>query len=258
MQGDRVRFTVHQLVAIVLMLIAAAPAAAEDDFAGSYALSGVGADHAAYGGTVAITKRNFAYDVGWQFDDRAPQSGFALTLNHVLGVAFWPEGVAPEPETGLVLYRIDGGTLDGIWLPSGATERTPGREVLNGSPDLSGRYQIALGVNPGGRSRYTGYADFERSGDHVKIVWHAPRQVFLGTGVRLGAVLVVAYAYERFPAVAAFCSNGYDLRGVWWGGPEGSSGRETLTPATPDAAQLPSTRNANPRDPCSTPIAANF
>lgn len=258
MRGSSVRFRSRLLLACLCLVCAARAAAAEDSFAGAYALSGMGADGAAYGGAVSIARQDFAYEVAWQLDGRGARNGFALTLNHVLGVAFWPEGVAPEPEMGIVIYRVDGGTLDGIWLPSRATEIAPGREVLNGSPDLTGRYQIALGVNPGGRSHYTGYADFERSGDHVKIVWHAPRQVFLGSGVRMGSMLVVAYAYENFPAVAAFCSNGHDLRGLWWGGPAGSSGRETLTPAAPAAAQLPSATSANPRDPCSTPIAANF
>lgn len=258
MQGDVLRLWILRSFLVLIAAWLSASASAEDNFAGSYTLSGVTQDNARYSGDVGIARQGFAYDVTWRFDDRAPQKGFALTLNHVLGVAYWPDSVEQEASLGIVIYQIDGGTLDGIWLPMGAAKHMPGREVLSGSPDLTGRYQIALGVNPGGRSNYTGYADFERTGDHIKIVWHAPRQVFLGTGIKMGTMLIVAYAYEHFPAIAAYCANGHSLQGIWWSGPDGDSGRETLTPVVPGGAQLSGTGSANPLDPCNTPIAANF
>jgi len=180
----------------------------------------------------------------------------------VLAVAYWPEGETPERGTGTVIYQIDGGTLNGLWLPEGAHNERPGRETLSGSPNLTGRFQITLGVNPGGRSNYTGYADLERSGDHFRVVWHAPRQVFYGNGIKIGNVLAVAYAYTRYPAIAAYCWNGKQLEGSWWTGPDGRSGKEILTPTgsgSEELSTLPQLNSqSNPRDPCNTPVAANF
>src|SRR5690348_15442724 len=251
-------------VLLALMTFVAAPAVhAEDDLSGRYAISGQDDSGAAYEGELAIQRRGSAFDVSWQrAGSGATERGLGLTLNHVLAVAYWPDGEKPERGIGTVIYQIDGGTLNGLWLPEGAYNQKPGREVLNGSPDLTGRFQITLGINPGGRSNYTGYADFERSGDRFTVVWHAPRQVFLGNGIKIGNVLAVAYAYTRSPAVAAYCWNGRQLEGSWWTGPDGRSGKETLKPTGADGAELSTlpqlNSQPNPRDPCNTPVAANF
>jgi hypothetical protein len=258
MQADTRR---HLFIATLLILFALlTPAAGRaEDLSGRYAITGRDDGGAQYVGEFAIQSRAHGFDVSWQRDGRTAEGGFGLTLNHVLGVAYWPENEEQEPGIGLVIYRIDGGTLDGIWLPQGAHDRTPGREVLSGSPDLTGRFQITLGVNPGGGSHYSGYADFERSGEHIKILWHAPTQVFAGSGIKIGNVLAVAYAYTRHPAIAAYCSNGRRLEGSWWTGPAGQSGKETLTPVSAGGVeQLPSSPQRDPVNPCNMPIAANF
>ncbi len=257
MRGSIVHRWLASAAAIVLALLAPAAATAQDGFSGQYAIAG-SANGGSYGGNAVVAVRGAAFDVSWTRDGAAPVQGFGLTRNRVLGVGYWPEGAPRDAELGVVIYHIDGGKLDGIWLPQGADKLQPGHEVLIGAPDLTGRFRIALGVNPNGRSNYTGYADFERDGDRFKITWHAPRQVFLGSGVKIGYVLVVAYAYEHFPAVAAYCANGQDLRGAWWSGEAGQGGTEILTPAPSDtprfAGDLPSAAN----DPCVTPIAAAF
>ena len=248
---------------LALLAFAAAPAVhAEDDPSGRYAISGQDDSGAVYEGELAIQRHGSAFDVSWQRAGGMAESGLGLTLNHVLAVAYWPDGKKPEQGIGTVIYQINGGTLDGVWLPEGAYNHKPGREVLSGSPDLTGRFQITLGINPDGRSNYTGYVDFERSGDHFTIVWHAPRQVFLGNGIKIGNVLAVAYAYTRSPAIAAYCRNGQQLEGSWWTGPDGRSGKETLKAKTADSAELSTlpqlNSQSNPRDPCNTPVAANF
>jgi hypothetical protein len=94
------------------------------------------------------------------------------------------------------------------------------------------------------------------------VVWHAPRQVFLGNGIKIGNVLAVAYAYSRSPAIAPYCWNGRQLEGSWWTGPDGRSGKETLKPKGAAGAELSTLPQLNsqsdPRDPCNTPVAANF
>ena len=151
-----------------------------------------------YTGELAIKGQGHAFDANWRRGGGAAENGFGLLLNHVLGVAYWPNNEALDHGLGVVIYRIDGGTLDGIWLPQGVHDRAPGREVLSGAPDLTGRYQITLGRNPWG-GRYTGYADLERTGDHVTVSWHLPSEVFVGSGIKIGNVLAVAYGYTHAP-----------------------------------------------------------
>lgn len=257
MQGNVLRLRIVGSLILLVALLTPALAPADDSLPGRYALSGDNGG-ASYVGEVGIESRGSAFAVTWEVEGRAPHDGFGLALNHVLGVAYWPNGDEQERGLGIVMYKIDGGTLDGIWLPQGMNDRSPGREVLGGSPDLSGRYQIALGVNPGGRSNYTGYADLERTGDTFKIVWQTPMQTFVGTGIKMGDVLAVAYAYTKFPAIAAYCANGKQLEGMWWVGSEGQPGRETLTPIGPVAGEVSTVAQPIGPDPCHTPVAANF
>ena len=248
-------FTTLLLIAFVILT---APASwAGDGLSGRYAMDGRDAGGVQYGGELAIQERGHAFDVNWQRSGGTAESGFGLTLNHVFGVAYWPNNEAQDPGLGTVIYRIDGGTLDGIWLPEGVHDRAPGREVLSGAPDLTGRYQITLGLNPWG-GRYTGYADLERTGDHVTMTWHLPSEVFVGSGIKIGNVLAVAYAYEHAPAIAAYCSNGRQLEGAWWTGPTGLSGEETLKPVAGSGPEISSLPQPNTDDPCRSPIAANW
>jgi hypothetical protein len=250
----RALFTMLLLAGLIL----AAPASRAGDLAGLYAMDGREAGGAPYDGELAIASRGHAFDVDWRRGDRARESGFGLTLNHVLGIAYWPDNQALDSGLGMVIYRIDGGTLDGLWLPQGVYDRAPGRETLSGSPDLTGRYQVTLGRNPWG-GRYTGYADLERTGDHVKVTWHlTSSEVFVGSGIKIGNVLAVAYGYTHAPAVAAYCSNGRQLAGGWWTGPTGLSGEETLKPAAGSGAEISTLPQPDTDDPCHTPVAANW
>ena len=243
---------------LVAAFLPAAPASwAEDGLSGLYTMDGRSDGREPYTGELAIKSQGHAFDANWRRGGGAAETGFGLVLNHVLGVAYWPNNEALDHGLGVVIYRIDGGTLDGIWLPQGAHDRAPGREVLSGGPDLSGRYQITLGRNPWG-GRYTGYADLERTGDHVTVSWHLPSEVFVGSGIKIGDVLAVAYGYTHAPAIAAYCSNGRQLEGSWWTGPIGLSGEETLKPVAGGGAELSRLPRPNSDDPCHTPIAANW
>jgi hypothetical protein len=254
MPSDIRRLSVSTLLLVAAVILAAPASRAGDILSGLYAVEGRDAGGAQYGGELAIQSRGHAFDVRWQRSGRAAESGFDLALNYVLGIAYWPNNEVQEPGLGTVIYRIDGGTLDGIWLPQGVHDRAPGRELLSGSPDLTGRYQITLGRNPWS-GRYTGYADLERTGDHIQVTWHLPSEVFVGSGIKIGNVLAVAYAYTRPPAIGAYCSNGRQLEGAWWTGPTGVSGQETLKLLASGAeiSGLPDTNH-----PCRSPIAANW
>jgi hypothetical protein len=248
-------FTTLLLVAFAMLTASASRAG--DDLSGRYAMEGRDGGGAHYGGELAIQSRGHAFDVSWQRSGGAAENGFGLVRNHVLGVAYWPGNEALDQGLGVVIYRIDGGTLDGIWLPQGVHDRRPGRELLSGGPDLTGRYQIRLGRNPWG-GFYTGHADLERTGDRVKMTWHLTSEVFVGSGIKIGNVLAVAYGYTHAPAIAAYCSNGRQLEGAWWTGPTGLSGEETLKPVAGSGAALSHLPPPNTDDPCHTPVAANW
>ena len=246
------------LTTLFLVTLLGAPASwAGDTLSGLYAMDGRSAEGESYTGELAIQNRGSAFDVSWQRGGSANEDGFGLLLNHVLGVAYWPDNEALDQGLGVVIYRIDGGTLDGIWLPQGVHDRAPGREILSGGPDLTGRYQITLGRNPWG-GRYYGYVDLERTGDRVTVSWHLTSEVFVGSGIKIGNVLAVAYGYTHAPAIAAYCSNGQQLEGSWWTGPTGLSGEETLKPVAGSGAELSHLPQPNTDDPCHTPIAANW
>src|SRR6185312_6836992 len=136
-------FDIRRRFITTLLLIAgvflAVPASwAGDSLSGRYAIEGRDAGGAQYGGDLAIQGRGHAFDVNWQRSGGSAESGFGLLLNHVFGVAYWPNDEAQDSGLGTVIYRIDGGTLDGIWLPEGVHDRAPGREVLSGAPTLTG------------------------------------------------------------------------------------------------------------------------
>jgi hypothetical protein len=257
MLSDIRRGLLTTLLLIAGVILAAPASRAGDTLSGLYAMDGREAGGAQYGGELKIAGRGHAFDVNWQRSGRTAETGFGLVLNHVLGVAYWPDNEVQDPGLGTVIYRIDGGTLDGIWLPQGVHDRAPGREVLSGSPTLTGRYQITLGANPWG-GRYSGYADLERTGDHIKVTWRLPSEVFVGSGIKIGNVLAVAYAYRNAPAIAAYCSNGRQLEGAWWTGPTGLSGEETLKRVAGSGPENSSLPAPSTDDPCHTPIAANW
>jgi hypothetical protein len=252
------RLSVTSLLLVAALVLAPPVGWAGDVLSGHYVMEGRDAGGTQYGGELAIQSRGHAFDVTWQRSGGAAESGFGLALNHVLGIAYWPDNEIQDPGLGTVLYRIDGGTLDGVWLPQGLHDRAPGREILSGSPDLTGRYRVTLGRNPWG-GRYTGYADLERTGDHVKVTWYlTSSEVFVGSGIKIGNVLAVAYAYRHAPAIAAYCSNGRQLEGAWWTGPTDLAGEETLKPIARTGADISSLPQPNTDDPCHTPIAANW
>lgn len=256
MLSDLRRRSFATLLLVAAVVLTAPASRAEDRLSGLYAMEGRDAGGTQYGGELAIQSRGHAFDVNWQRGGAA-ENGFGLALDHVLGVAYWPGNEALDSGLGVVIYRIDGGTLDGIWLPQGVYDRAPGREVLSGGLHLTGRYQITLGRNPWG-GHYTGYVDLERTGDRVKVSWHLTSEVFAGSGIKIGNVLAVAYGYTHAPAIAAYCSNGRQLEGAWWTGPTGLSGEEILKRVAGNGPEISSRPKPNTDDPCHTPIAADW
>jgi len=215
-------------VATALLLSLAGSALAEAELNGTYDAVGATADGTAYRGEVELTTRGKAVEVGWTLNDGQRYRGVALRLDDILGSAYWPED-EPFEDAGIVIYRIDGGRLDGVWMPQGGSRDLLGREELLGPASLKGRFEIVLGQNPGG-SRYSGHVEIDRRGETYHFHWYSPGDSFRGNGVRIGNIMVVGYALGRAPGTVAYCVRGPELDGLWTYGQSARLGREALRP----------------------------
>jgi hypothetical protein len=217
----------------ILLLAAWFPASAKaDDFSGVYNASGKDAAGTAYNGAVQIENLGTLYVVLWKLKGNEAYKGIAIPMDDVLGAAYGP----PDAHFGLVVYRIKGGTLEGIWALSDDLKSELGRETLVGSPDLTGTYQIKLGQNRDGLTNYSGQIRIQRKGDTYFFLW--PTKVpSLGIGVRVDDKLVVAYGtnVQKLPGVVAYkkAGNG-DLAGIWTTVGVKKTGTDSVNIVVPD------------------------
>ena len=206
----------------------AAPAAAQD-IAGTYDAQGKLPGGKGYNGAVKIVPYGAAHAILWKLDSGAGYEGLAIRQGNVLGAAY-TMGKIPF---GLVVYRIAGGLLDGEWISSGDRKGELGRETLEGPATLSGKYQITLGQNRDGTTNYTGEVAIKPEGDTYLLAWYVPKLAYVGRGVRVGDVLVVAYGQStdprKLPGVVAYKVDGPNtMTGVWATAGAPATGSETL------------------------------
>src|SRR5581483_9490803 len=105
----------RRAVAFAVILVAApalAPVSlAAQQLSGRYPLAGETAAGIGYQGSIAIAPRDQAFDVTWDRAASLERRGFGLRLDNVLGIAAEDH----DADFGVVLYRVKGGHLDGIW-----------------------------------------------------------------------------------------------------------------------------------------------
>ena len=217
----------HRLIVLLLFSVAAPAATADGELIGSYDVTGKTVDGRAYGGQIDIAPHGKGVKLDWALGGGDRYSGRALQLDGVLGGVYWEQSERYN-DPGVVVYRIDGGKLQGIWMPGGAPLNSVGREDLVGPASLEGRFEIILGEQPGGRSHYSGHVNVTRRGDTYLFRWYAPNASYVGGGIRLGNVMVVGYALGRAPGTVAYCIQGKDLEGAWAYGEQTRLGREAL------------------------------
>jgi hypothetical protein len=215
------------LSAVLFLVAAAGAASAEPPLAGKYRAEGKMADGAKYGGQVGIEPSGKAVRLAWVLDSGNKYRGLGLRIDNVLGGVFWSENDRFN-DLGVVVYRIDGGKLHGTWMAYGGPEGLVGREELEGPASLEGRFEIALGENPGGGSSYRGHVNIERRGETFVFHWYAPSDSAIGNGIRIGDIMVVGYARGRAPGTVAYCIDGGNLDGVWASGSSARLAQETL------------------------------
>ena len=148
------------------------PARAEEP-SGTYQAQGVAPNGKSYAGIVEILPQGKGAHLAWQLEGGARYLGLGLRLDNVLGAVYWPLQVKSNG-IGVVIYRIDGGRLNGDWMILQGPRDQVGEEELEGPPELEGRFEIVRGVNPGGASGYKGHVEISRRGDVYYFRWFTP------------------------------------------------------------------------------------
>ena len=221
---------IAMLLGVLALMPLSAGVALAADLAGDYAAQGADADGHSYKGDVRIQSLgSVAQAVLWRLENGEAYKGLGLVTGGVLGVAYGPV----DAQFGIVVYRVEGGMLDGVWTLPRYAKEPAGREVLEGSPNLDGDYRIALGENPDGTTNYTGRVKIQRQGDVYLFAWFVPgpNPSAIGIGVRQGDVIAVAYgaSLKQLGAVA-YRIDADRLDGVWSSG-KTRLGQETLVKA---------------------------
>jgi hypothetical protein len=203
----------RRLLLAFVLLVAAGGIAAAQDFAGRYAASGVTPQGQSYKGDVQIEPVGKLQVVLWKLEGGAAYKGIGIRQGDKLGVGYG----AADTKFGIAVYKVYGGTLEGVWADSRDLKSELGKETLEGSPNLSGTYKIALGQNRDGLTNYTGSIEIKRNGDTFLFYW--PTKVpSLGVGVLVDDMLVVAYGSNpaKLPGVVGYKASGADaMDGIW-------------------------------------------
>jgi hypothetical protein len=192
-----------------------------DGIAGTYRIaSASNPGGSSYTGSVAITRSGDVYHLDWTIAGSPGYVGVGLHVGGVLGVG-WSTSGAP----GVVVYKVDGGKLDGRWATGAASG--VGTEVLDGPPGLSGTYKIVQGKNPDGSS-YTGSVKIAKQGDVYQLAWSIPGTSYAGIGILKGKVLSVGWGQGNPPGVVAYSVERAKLDGVWATPSDKGLGKERL------------------------------
>ena len=197
----------------LVLFLAAFGTAAADEVVGRYAATGVDPQGRNYKGDVQIEQVGKLHVVLWKLESGEAYKGVGIRQGNVLGVAYGPA----DTKFGIVVYKVNGGKLEGVWADTRDLKSELGKETLEGSPDLQGTYKIALGQNRDGMTNYTGSIEVKRNGDTFLFYWPT-KPPALGVGVLVDGMLVVAYSGNpaKLPGVVAYKSSGADtMDGIW-------------------------------------------
>ena len=204
---------------------------APDSLVGQYRHSSVFTAGETRRSVASIARRGSGYSIVWEEDDGNLFGGVGIVLDGVLGAAYTEALNGSFRGKGVLAYRISGGTLEGVRLPSDAPEGLLIQETLEGSPALEGRYAIARSLDASGRAYHAGYVEIVRHGDTYQMTWFTPARSYEGVGLRVGDVLVASYGAGFAPGIIAYCADEGLLTGVGTYGHVGTVGADRLVRA---------------------------
>lgn len=188
------------------------PTGAADGLVGQYRHSTVIAAGKTRRSVATIAPRGAGFSIAWEEDDGNLFGGIAVAVDGVLGAAYTEALNGTFRGKGVLAYRISGGTLDGVRLPSDSA--TLVLETLEGPPALQGRFAIARSIDAEGRAYHSGFVEIERQGDTYQMTWYTPERSYEGVGLRVGDVLVASYGRGFAPGIIAYCADEGLLTGV--------------------------------------------
>jgi hypothetical protein len=181
------------------------------DLAGTYAVSGAGADGKTYQGEVVVTKRDAVYQMSWKlgaesYDGVAVQSGNTLAATFTTGT----DGRG----CGAVIYQRNADkSLDGKWGEWGVNAAGAEKGVPAGEPSGGIATFNLTGTNANG-SPYTGRLTITDAGNNVyQLAWDTGTK-FVGTGVRVGDRLAAGWGARQCGFIIYEVKGG-TLEGKW-------------------------------------------
>ena len=223
------------LVAAALLALAADASGEGDDvdaagiaIPGEYRHSAVSPAGQTRHSVARIARRGAGFSVAWEEDAGNLFGGIGIGLDGIFGAAYTEALNGAFRGSGVVAYRIDGGTLDGVRLPYKAGDGQLIAETLQGPANLEGDFIIVRSQDAAGRTDLAGHIEIERRGDTYQMTWHTPDLSYEGVGVRVGDVLIAGYAHGFAPGVIAYCTDGALLSGVATYGHAGVVGADRM------------------------------
>jgi hypothetical protein len=193
-----------------------------------------------------IAPRGAGFSVAWEEDDGNLFGGIAIAVDGVLGAAYTEALNGTYRGKGVLAYRISGGTLDGVRLPSDSA--TLIQETLEGPPALEGRYAIARSLDADGHPYHSGFVEIVRQGDTYQMTWYTPARSYEGVGLRVGDVLVASYGNGFAPGIIAYCADEGLLTGVGTYGHVGTVGADLMVRANAGSTGTGAETSARCRD----------
>jgi hypothetical protein len=195
-----------------------------------------------------IVAHGAGLSVAWEEDEGNLFGGIGVSLDDVFGAAYTEALDGSFRGAGVLAYRIRGGTLEGVRLPSDSTDGALIQEILEGSPALEGRYSIARSLDAHGATYHSGYVEIVRHGDTYQMTWYTPLHSYDGVGLRVGDVLVAGYAHGFAPGLIAYCADRGLLTGVGTFGQVGTVGADRMTRVNDGASKPSAEPSAHCRD----------
>ena len=229
----------------------AAAVAARKALVGEYRHSAVSPAGKTRRSVATIAARGAGLSVMWEEDEGNLFGGIGVSLDGVFGAAYTEALDGSFRGEGVLAYRIQGGTLDGVRLPYESADGVLVHETLQGSPMLEGRYDIARSLDARGETYHSGYVEIVHLGDTYQMTWYTPERSHEGVGLRIGDVLVAGYARGFAPGVIAYCADADLLTGIATYGHTGKIGEDRMKRANAGNAKA----NAEPSDHCRDAIA---
>lgn len=191
---------------LVLLVFGVAPAYAQ--YAGQYTVTGTDLEGTAYEGTLTVKSRGTTVHF-FSWNRGATVEGASLHDGNVLAVAFGGHGHGSG--CGIVLYQVNGNTLDAIWASTGSEQiGTEKAQRTSEGSGLAGAYTTA-GRNHNG-SEYTDTLTLETQGSLYKLTWGGG---YAGVGIPAGDHLAVVYGPPECGLMAYQVAADGTLNGTW-------------------------------------------